>query len=61
LAQLLLAQSFPLADSARASDIAGYSKDSNSRIAEHMTLDDLRGTDLFDIIEELRRRVELLA
>jgi hypothetical protein len=36
-----VAQSFPLADSARAGDISGYTKDSNSRIAEQMTLDDL--------------------
>jgi hypothetical protein len=56
----LIAQSFPLTDHARAAEIPGYSKESNSRIADHMSLADLEGTDLLDIIQELRRRVEAL-
>ncbi len=57
----IVAQHFPLPDSAPASGIPGYSKDSNGRIAEHMLLDHLKGTDLADILEELRRRVDAVA
>lgn len=56
-----VAQAFPLADSMRAAEIPGYSKDSNGRIADQMKVDDLKGTDLYDILQELRRRVEAVA
>jgi hypothetical protein len=53
-----VAHAFPLADNGPANAIAGYSKDSNGAIAERMTLDDLKGTDLYDVLEEIRKRVD---
>lgn len=53
-------QHFPLADSGAASAVVGYSKDSNGAIAERMILGDLKGTDLYDILEEVRQRVDSL-
>jgi len=52
-----VARQFPLGDETRASDIPGYSKGSNGRIADNMSLDDLKNTDLCEILEEIRRRV----
>jgi hypothetical protein len=42
------------------SGIAGYSKYSNGANAGLMTLDELEGTDLYDILDELRRKVHSL-
>ncbi len=55
-----VAQSFPLGDSVRAGDIAGYSKDNNKQIAQAMALDDLKGTDLYTVLQELQQRVAAL-
>lgn len=52
-----VADHFPLGDETRASDIPGYSKGSNGRIADNMSLDDLKNTDLFEILQEISRRV----
>ncbi len=55
-----VAHSFPLADDAPAHGITGYSKDSNGGIGERMSHDDLKGTDLYDVLAELERRLKAL-
>jgi hypothetical protein len=49
---------FPLTDDAKAGDKPGYSKGSNGRIVERISLTDLKNTDLHEIPEEIRRRAE---
>lgn len=51
-------QHFPLADDAKAGDVPGYPKGRNGDIAAAMTLADLSGSDLHDILNEIRKRVE---
>ncbi len=53
-----VAQHFPLADDAKAVTVPGYSKGRNGEIAAAMTLDDLHGTDLHHILQEIKQRVE---
>ena len=53
-----IAQYFPLADDAKALDVPGYPKGRNGDIAAAMTLADLSGSDLHDILNEIRKRVE---
>jgi hypothetical protein len=53
-----VAQHFPLADDAKGADVPGYSKGRNGEIAAAMTLDDLRGSDLHFILQEIKQRVE---
>lgn len=53
-----IAQHFPLADDAKALDVPGYPKGRNGDIAAAMTLAELSGSDLYDILNEIRKRVE---
>ena len=53
-----VAQHFPLADDGKAGDVPGYPKGRNGDIAAAMTLADLSGSDLYDILNEIRKRVE---
>lgn len=53
-----VAQHFPLPDDGRAGDVPGYPKGRNGDIAAAMTLADLSGSDLHDILNEIRKRVE---
>ncbi len=54
----VIAQYFPLADDAKALEVPGYPKGRNGDIAAAMTLTDLSGSDLHDILNEIRKRVE---
>lgn len=49
---------FSLADDAKAGDVPGYPKARNGDIAAAMTLADLSGSDLHDILNEIRKRAE---
>jgi hypothetical protein len=53
-----VAQHFPLADDGRAGDVPGYPKGRNGDIAAAMTLAELSGSDLYEILNEIRMRVE---
>jgi hypothetical protein len=53
-----VAQHFPLADDGKAGDVPGYPKGRNGDIAAAMTFADLSGSDLHDILNEIRKRVE---
>lgn len=53
-----VAQHFSLADDAKAGDVPGYPKARNGDIAAAMTLADLSGSDLHDILNEIRKRAE---
>lgn len=53
-----IAQHFPLADDGKAGDVPGYPKGRNGDIAAKMTLADLSGSDLHDILNEIRKRAD---
>lgn len=53
-----VAQHFPLPDDAKGADVPGYSKGRNGEIAAAMTLNDLLGSDLHHILQEIKQRVE---